>query len=70
MFFNTNDMLPLILSTTLSEEQVEAFLKVMKKRKKALDPHMADKHGINPDLCIQKIFMEEGNKLSLQPQFI
>jgi len=67
-FLGANESLPVILSSALSELQVKASLKILRKRKKAIGWQMADIHGINPTLCMHRIFMEEGHKSSVQPQ--
>ncbi|XP_049342914.1 uncharacterized protein LOC125807238 [Solanum verrucosum] len=65
-FLGEDKTLPIILSATLSDAQVEATLIIMKKRKIALGWQMSDIHGISPALCMHKIYMEEGHKSSAQ----
>ncbi|KAK4708672.1 hypothetical protein R3W88_029597 [Solanum pinnatisectum] len=67
-FLGANESLPVILSSALSEIQVDASLKILRKRKKAIGWQMADIHGISPALCMHMIFTEEGHKSSVQPQ--
>ncbi|XP_049360412.1 uncharacterized protein LOC125825111 [Solanum verrucosum] len=56
------------LANVLDVPNVEASLKILRKRKKAIGWQMADIHGINPAFCMHMIFMEEGHKSSVQPQ--
>ncbi|XP_069143507.1 uncharacterized protein [Solanum lycopersicum] len=67
-FLGVNDTLPVILSATLSDEQVEAALLILKKRKAAIGWQMSDIQGISRALCMHKIYMKEGYKASAQQQ--
>ncbi|XP_049381355.1 uncharacterized protein LOC125845910 [Solanum stenotomum] len=67
-FMGEDKTLPFILSTTLSDSQVEVALIILRKRKIALGWQMSDIHGINPALYMHKIYMEEGHKPSAQHQ--
>lgn len=48
--------------------QVEAPLKILRRREKVICLHMADMHGIKLALCMPMILMEEGRKSSVQSQ--
>ena len=65
-FLGTNETLLVILFTELFEMQVDAALRILKRRKKANGCKMADIHGIILGLCMHKIYMEEYNKPSAQ----
>lgn len=67
-FLGANDTLPVILSTTLIDGQVEATFVILKKRKTAIWWQMSDIQVISPDLCMHKIYMEETYKASAQQQ--
>ncbi|XP_049371097.1 uncharacterized protein LOC125836054 [Solanum verrucosum] len=67
-FLGANEYLHVILSSALSELQVEASLKILRKRKRVIGWQMADINGINPTLCMHMIFMKEGHKSIVQPQ--
>ncbi|XP_069144425.1 uncharacterized protein [Solanum lycopersicum] len=68
VFLGANESLLVIVSSALSEMQVEASLKILRKRKKAISWQMVDIHSIIPALCTHRIFMEEGHKSIFQPQ--
>ncbi|XP_049372496.1 uncharacterized protein LOC125837407 [Solanum verrucosum] len=67
-FLGTNETLPVILFAELSKIQVDAALRILKRRKKAIGWQMADIHGISLALCIHRIYMEEDHKSSAQHQ--
>ncbi|KAH0764587.1 hypothetical protein KY285_000458 [Solanum tuberosum] len=50
------------------KRRVDAALRIPKRRKKAIGWQMADIHGINPALCMHKIYMEDDHKPSAQHQ--
>lgn len=58
----------IILSTSLSGLQVSATLTVLKRRKKAIGFQMLDIHGIISALCMDKIYMDEGQWPGMQHQ--
>ena len=68
VYLGTNETLPVILSAELSDLQVDAALRILKRRKKAIGWQMADIHEISPALCMHKIYMEEDHKPSAQHQ--
>ncbi|XP_049388027.1 uncharacterized protein LOC125852317 [Solanum stenotomum] len=68
-FLGTNETLPVILSAELSEFQVGAALRILKRRKRAIGWQLADIHGISPALCMHRIYMEEDHKPSAQHQW-
>ncbi|XP_070014224.1 uncharacterized protein [Nicotiana sylvestris] len=54
--------LPVILSSCLTNMQVDSTLVVLQKRKKAIGWTLADIRGISPEFCTNKINLEEGAK--------
>ncbi|XP_049344024.1 uncharacterized protein LOC125808353 [Solanum verrucosum] len=67
-YLGTNETLPVILSAELFDLQVEAALRILKRRKKSIGWHMADIHGISPALCMHRIYMEDDHTPSAQHQ--
>ena len=57
-----NETLPVIISTDLSMEQVEALLKVLRNFKRAIGWSIVDIKGISPSICMHKILLEDGAK--------
>ncbi|XP_070023063.1 uncharacterized protein [Nicotiana sylvestris] len=60
--------LPVILSSYLTNMQVNSTLAVLQKRKKAIGWILADIRGISPAFCMHKIILEEGAKPSIEHQ--
>lgn len=48
----------IILFASLLKENVEVVLLILNKRKAALGLEMSESHGISPNLCMHKIYME------------
>ncbi|XP_070037164.1 uncharacterized protein [Nicotiana tomentosiformis] len=67
-FLGTSSTLPFILSSCLTNVQVDATLAVLQKRKKAIGWTLADIRGIIPAFCMHKINLEEGSKQSIEHQ--
>ncbi|XP_049394594.1 uncharacterized protein LOC125858852 [Solanum stenotomum] len=67
-YLGTNETLPVILSAELSDLQVEAALRILQRRKKAIGWQMADIHGISPALCMHRIYMEDDHTPSARHQ--
>ncbi|XP_015162183.1 uncharacterized protein [Solanum tuberosum] len=68
-FLGEDKTLPVILSLTLSDGQVEAGLIILKKRKASLGWQMSDIHDISPALCMYKIYMVERHNSSAHHQW-
>lgn len=64
----TNGSLPVIFSADLFGLLVEASLRILKKRKKAIGWQMTKIHGISTALCLHNIYMEEDHKPKEQQQ--
>ncbi|XP_049397282.1 uncharacterized protein LOC125861416 [Solanum stenotomum] len=67
-YLGTNETLPIILSAELSDLQVDAALRILKRRRKAIGWQMDDIHGISLALCMHKIYIEEDHKPKAQHQ--
>ena len=61
-YLGTNEILLVMLSTYLSNLQVEATLNILKRRKKSIGWKMTDIHGISLALCIHIIYIKENHK--------
>ncbi|XP_019255156.1 PREDICTED: uncharacterized protein LOC109233746 [Nicotiana attenuata] len=67
-FLGSNSTLPVILSSCLTNLQVEATVEVLQKRKRAIGWTLADIRGISPAFCMHKIILEEDARPSLEHQ--
>ncbi|XP_070052647.1 uncharacterized protein [Nicotiana tomentosiformis] len=67
-FLGTCSTLPVILSSCLTNVQVDSTLAVLQKRKKAIGWTLADIRGISPAFCMHKIILEEDSKPSVKHQ--
>ena len=60
--------LPVIISTSLTELEEEKLLRVLRDHKNALGWSLADLKGIRPSMFMHRIFLEDGNKPSVEAQ--
>ncbi|XP_074302229.1 uncharacterized protein LOC141633704 isoform X2 [Silene latifolia] len=67
-FLGENETLPVIISSSLSLQQEEKLLNVLRKYKEAIGWTLADIKGISPTLCMHRIFLEKDAKPSQKPQ--
>ncbi|XP_070014281.1 uncharacterized protein [Nicotiana sylvestris] len=67
-FLCLSSTLPVILSSCLTNMQVESTLEVLQRRKRAIEWTLADIRGINPAFCTHKIILEEVAKPSVEHQ--
>src|SRR5262249_44744519 len=67
-FLGIDDTLPIIISSTLSRDQEQQLLEVLKRHKEAIGWTVADIMGISPMICTHKILMEAECKPTVQPQ--
>ncbi|XP_070014886.1 uncharacterized protein [Nicotiana sylvestris] len=67
-FLGPSSTLLVILSSCLTNVQVDSTLTVLQKRKKAIGWTLADIRGISPAFCMQNINLEEGAKPSIEHQ--
>ncbi|XP_070007948.1 uncharacterized protein [Nicotiana sylvestris] len=68
VFLGLDSTLPVIISFGLLDVQVEKLLQVLQECTTAIGWTMADIKGINPEFCMHKILLEEGNKPSREHQ--
>ena len=67
-FIGSSYTLPVILSSCLTNIQVESTLEVLQRMKRAIGWTLADIRGISPTFCMHKIMLEEGVKPSVEHQ--
>lgn len=58
-YLGEGDTLPIIISSTLSEDREQQLLKILKQHKKAFGWSIADIKGISPSICMHKIMLED-----------
>ncbi|PIN22510.1 DNA-directed DNA polymerase [Handroanthus impetiginosus] len=62
------DTLPIIISSSLSDVQVEKLLRVLRDHKSAIGWTIADIKGISPSFCMHKVLLEDDQKPSVESQ--
>ena len=67
-FLEENEQCPVVISSLLTTAQEHDLLNLLKKNKKALGWNISDLKGINPSICTNHIYLEEGSKAIRQPQ--
>ncbi|XP_070003543.1 uncharacterized protein [Nicotiana sylvestris] len=67
-FLSPCSTLPVILSSCLTNMQVDATLEELQRRKRAIRWTLADTRGISPAFCMHKIIHEEDAKPSVEHQ--
>ncbi|XP_070025162.1 uncharacterized protein [Nicotiana sylvestris] len=68
-FMGPDSTLPVIISSSLLDVQVQKLLQVLKECKTAIGWTMADIRGISPAYCMHKILLEEWHKPSREHQW-
>ncbi|CAN6679972.1 unnamed protein product [Malus baccata var. baccata] len=68
IFLGENETLPAIISSSLTAQEEEKLVRVLKKFKSALGWTLADIKGISPTTCMHHIFLEEGAKPTREAQ--
>ncbi|KAM1695946.1 hypothetical protein ACFXTN_027529 [Malus domestica] len=68
IFLGENETLPAIISSSLTTQEEEKLLRVLKEFKSALGWTLADIKGISPTTCMHHIFLEEGAKPTREAQ--
>ncbi|CAN6544148.1 unnamed protein product [Malus baccata var. baccata] len=68
IFLGENETLPAIISSSLTAQEEEKLLRVLKEFKSALGWTLADIKGISPATCMHHIFLEEGAKPTREAQ--
>ncbi|KAL4276187.1 hypothetical protein AHAS_Ahas20G0182100 [Arachis hypogaea] len=67
-FLGEKNSFPVIINSTLSAEEEEKLLVVLRAHKEALEWTIDDLKGISPAICMHKILLEENSKPVVQPQ--
>lgn len=67
-FLGPCSILPVILSSCLTNVQVDATLEVLQRRKRAIGWTLADIRGISPAFCMHNIILEDDAKPSVEYQ--
>ncbi|CAN0898822.1 Retrovirus-related Pol polyprotein from transposon 17.6 [Linum grandiflorum] len=65
-YLGNDSTLPVIISSSLTLEQEEKLLQVLRQHIKAIGWTIADITGISPAFCMHKILMEEGHKPTIE----
>ncbi|CAN6560146.1 unnamed protein product [Malus baccata var. baccata] len=68
IFLGENETLPAIIFSSLTAQEEEKLLRVLKEFKSALGWTLADIKGISPTTCMHHIFLEEGAKPTREAQ--
>ena len=67
-FLGEGETLPVVISSSLSVEQEQRLVDVIRDRRAAIGWTIADIKGISPSTCMHKILLEDGAKPVRQPQ--
>ncbi|CAN6570891.1 unnamed protein product [Malus baccata var. baccata] len=68
VFLGDEEMLPVIVSSSLTALEEEKLIRVLKEHKTAIGWTLADIKGISPTTCMHRIFVEEGAKPTREAQ--
>ncbi|CAN6567552.1 unnamed protein product [Malus baccata var. baccata] len=68
IFLGENETLPAIISSSLTAQEEEKLVRVLKEFKSALGWTLADIKGISPTTCMHHIFLKEGAKPTREAQ--
>ncbi|KAB2611031.1 hypothetical protein D8674_019063 [Pyrus ussuriensis x Pyrus communis] len=68
IFLGENETLPAIISSSLTAQEEEKLVQVLKEFKSAIGWTLADIKGISPTTCMHHIFLEEGAKPTREAQ--
>ncbi|XP_057747032.1 uncharacterized protein LOC130966261 [Arachis stenosperma] len=63
-YLGTNHTYPVIINSSLSKEQEEELIRVLRQHKDAIGWTLSDLKGISPSMCMHKILLEEDAKPS------
>ena len=64
-YLGEDSTLPVVISSSLSNMEEEKLLKILKEHKEAIGWSIADIKGIRPSMCMNRILLEEDNKLTV-----
>ncbi|XP_042380510.1 uncharacterized protein LOC121972968 [Zingiber officinale] len=67
-YLGENQQLPVIIAQNLEPEQESRLLEILRQHRKAIGWTLADIPGINPSICMHRIYLEEDVKPVRQPQ--
>ncbi|PIN24199.1 DNA-directed DNA polymerase [Handroanthus impetiginosus] len=67
-YLGESDTLPVIISSALSDLQIEKLLRVLRNHKGTIGWTIADIKGISPSFCMHKILLEDDQKPSVESQ--
>lgn len=67
-FLKGNDTYPVVISSSLEEDQERKLLDLLREHMGAIGWTIANLHGISPTVCTHRIILEESVKPSRQPQ--
>ncbi|CAN6547364.1 unnamed protein product [Malus baccata var. baccata] len=68
VFLGEDETLPVIISSSLTAQEEDKLIKVLKEHKSAIGWTLADIKGISPTTCMHRILLEEGAKPSREAQ--
>ncbi|KAM2101230.1 hypothetical protein ACFX1T_028276 [Malus domestica] len=68
IFLGENETIPAIISSSLTAQEEEKLVRVLKEFKSTLGWTLADIKGISPTTCMHHIFLEEGAKPTREAQ--
>ncbi|KAM2685397.1 hypothetical protein EV1_046772 [Malus domestica] len=64
VFLGDDETLPVIISSTLTAQEEDKLVRVLREYKTAIGWTLADIKGISPTTCMHHILLEEGSKTS------
>ncbi|KAM2070274.1 hypothetical protein ACFX16_001683 [Malus domestica] len=64
VFFGDDETLPVIISSTLTAQEEDKLVRVLREYKTTIGWTLADIKGISPTTCMHHILFEEGSKTS------
>ncbi|KAM2322729.1 hypothetical protein ACFXTH_019374 [Malus domestica] len=68
VFLGEDQTLPIIISSSLTAQEEDKLIRVLKEHKPAIGWTLADIKGISPTKCMHRILLEEGAKPSREAQ--
>ncbi|KAI3716043.1 hypothetical protein L6452_23087 [Arctium lappa] len=67
-FLGSNNVYPVIVNASLSENELTKLLKVLRKYKTVIGYSIDDLKGISPSFCMHRILLEDENATSVEHQ--
>ncbi|KAM2806294.1 hypothetical protein COP1_046927 [Malus domestica] len=64
VFLGDDETLPVIISSTLTAQEEDKLVRVLREYKTAIGWTLADIKGISPTICMHRILLEKGSKTS------